>query len=60
MIEKSEGIVPALQIILKTERMYVFFEELFNDIFAPGVYGINWTAAWQRKLSFQRKKDHGL
>lgn len=60
MMEKSEGIVPALQSILKIEKISLLFKELFNDVFAPGVYGINWKAAWERKIAFQREKTQGL
>jgi len=60
MMEKSEGIVPALQSILKSEKISLFFKELFNDVFASGVYGVNWKVAWERKIAFQREKTQGI
>lgn len=60
MIEKSEGIVPALKSILTIDTLSLFFEQVFADIFCPGVYGINWKSAWQRKLNVDRKKSTGL
>lgn len=60
MIEKSEGIVPALKSILTIDTISLFFEQVFADIFHPGVYGINWKSAWQRKLNVDRKKSTGL
>ncbi len=60
MIEKSEGIVPALTSILTIDKVSLFFEQVFVDIFHPGLYGINWQSAWKRKLNLDRKKLTGL
>lgn len=60
MIEKSEGIVSALKSILTIDTISLFFEQVFADIFYPGVYGINWKSAWQRKLNVEHKKSTGL
>ncbi len=60
LMEDSQGIVPALKGIVGTEKVSLVFEELFSEIFAPGVYGINWSAAWQRKRNLQRKKEQGI
>jgi hypothetical protein len=59
-MEDSHGIVPALKNIVKIEKITLVFEELFSNIFAPGVYGINWSSAWERKIKVQRKKEQGI
>ncbi|MCR4276667.1 MAG: Trp family transcriptional regulator [Candidatus Roizmanbacteria bacterium] len=59
-MEKSEGIVPALRGMVKQEKVWLFFEEIFSQIFYPGRPGINWTAAWETKLALERKKERGL
>lgn len=59
-MEDSQGIVPALKGLLGIEKVSLAIEELFSEIFTPGVYGINWSAAWQRKRNLQRKKDQGI
>lgn len=59
-MERSEGIVPALRNMVKQEKVWLFFEEIFSQIFYPGRPGINWKAAWELKLSIERKKERGL
>lgn len=59
-MEASQGIVPALKELVGIEKISLAFEELINEIFSPGVYGINWSAAWQRKRNLQRKKEKGI
>ena len=59
-MERSEGIVPVLKNMVKNEKVWLFFEEIFSNIFYPGRPGINWTAAWEMKLAFERKKERGL
>ncbi len=59
-MEKSEGIVPVLKNLIKQEKIWLFFEEIFSQIFYPGRPGINWKAAWELKLSIERKKEKGL
>ena len=49
-MEKSEGIVPVLKNLIKQEKIWLFFEEIFSQIFYPGRPGINWKAAWELKL----------
>ena len=60
IMEKSQGIVPALKSILKEEKVILFIEELFNDLFPPGKYGVNWKAAWERRIYLERKKRLGI
>lgn len=60
LTEKSRGVVPVFEKILRNERIRDFFEDLFNDFFAPGVPGIDWRAAWERKIERERKKAFGI
>lgn len=60
LMEDSRGIVPALKGLVGMEKIALAFEELFNELFAPGIYGINWKAAWERKRNLQRKKEEGI
>lgn len=60
VMEKSEGIVPALKNIVKNEQILLFLQGLFNDLFPPGVYGVNWKAAWERKFDYERRKTEGI
>jgi len=59
-MERSEGIVPTLRKMIRQEKVWLFFEEIFSQIFYPGRPGINWTAAWEMKLAIERKKERGL
>lgn len=60
LMERSEGIVPALKNIVKQEKVWLFFEDIFSQIFYPGRPGINWKAAWEAKINLERKKERGL
>lgn len=60
LMEKSEGIVPALRNIVKQEKIWLFLEKIFSEIFHPGLPGINWKAAWKRKINLQHHKERGL
>ena len=59
-IEKSVGIVPVLKKMLSIEKVGLFFESLFSDIFHPGLPGIDWSSAWKSKIDIARKKEIGL
>ncbi|PIP62255.1 hypothetical protein COW98_05070 [Candidatus Roizmanbacteria bacterium CG22_combo_CG10-13_8_21_14_all_35_9] len=60
LMERSEGIVPVLKNMVKQEKIWLFFEDIFSQIFHPGLPGINWKAAWERKINLQRRKERGL
>jgi len=60
LMERSEGVIPVFNKILRNEKVVDFFEDLFNTFFAPGVPGINWKAAWERKIASDRKKQLGI
>ena len=60
LTERSEGIVPSLKIMLRNEKIKLVLEEIFNTLYGPGTPGIDWAAAWQRKLEIRRKKAEGI
>lgn len=60
LMERSEGIVPVLKSMVKQEKVWLFFEDIFSQIFYPGRPGINWKAAWELKINLERKKERGL
>lgn len=60
LMEDSKGIVPALKSLVMIEKVTLVFEEFFNEIFHPGLYGISWSAAWQSKRELERKKEEGI
>ncbi len=60
LMENSRGIVPALKTIVKQEKVWIFFENIFNQIFYPGLPGINWKSAWETKISLEQKKERGF
>ena len=60
LMEDSKGIVPVIKKMIKSEKVWLFFEEIFSQIFYPGRPGINWTAAWEIRNTLERKKEKGL
>lgn len=60
LMEKSEGIVPTFKKIVKIEKVALFLKEIFNDLYAPGVPGVNWKAAWERKIKLEKEKTFGI
>ena len=60
LMEKSEGIVPTFKQIVKIDKVKIFLEEIFNNIFAPGKVGINWKIAWENKINLEKKKTFGI
>ncbi len=60
LMEKSEGIIPAFTQIIKKDKVKIFLEEVFNNIFAPGKIGVNWTTAWENKINLEKKKTYGI
>lgn len=60
LMEKSVGVVPLFKKMLRNEKIVEFFQDVFTSFFAPGVPGINWKAAWERKIALERKKALGM
>ncbi len=60
LMESSMGIVPVLKKMIGNEKIWLFFEEIFSQIFYPGRPGINWKASWEMKMALERKKERGL
>jgi len=60
LMEKSEGIVPTFKQIVKIDKVKIFLEEIFNNIFAPGKVGVNWKIAWENKINLEKKKTFGI
>ena len=60
IMEKSDGIVPALKNLVRNDKIALFLQGFFNDLFPPGVRGVNWKAAWQSKFDYKRKKSEGI
>ena len=60
LMEDSKGIVPVIKKMVKSEKIWLFFEQIFSQIFYPGRPGINWTTAWEIKNTLERKKKRGL
>ncbi len=60
LMESSRGIVPVLKKMIGNEKIWLFFENIFSQIFYPGRPGINWKAAWEMRMALERKKERGL
>lgn len=60
LMEKSEGIVPTFKQIVKIDKINIFLEDIFNNIFAPGKIGVNWKTAWENKIKLENKKTFGI
>ena len=60
LMETSKGIVFALKQIVMTDKVILASKELFSDLFEPGVYGVNWKAAWETKIKIRREKTEGM
>lgn len=60
LMEKSEGIVPTFKNIVKIQKVALFLKEILNEIYHPGLYGINWSAAWERKRNVEKEKTYGI
>src|SRR3989344_2833366 len=60
VMEKSDGIVPALKNLVRNEKIAIFLQGLYNELFPPGTYGINWKSAWERKFDYERTKSEGI
>jgi len=60
LMEDSKGIVPVIKKMIKNEKIWLFFEEIFSEIFYPGLPGISWTASWEIRNKLENKKERGL
>ncbi|MFA6081142.1 MAG: Trp family transcriptional regulator [Patescibacteria group bacterium] len=60
LMEKSDGIIPAFGQIVKIDKVKIFLEEVFNNIFAPGKIGVSWKIAWENKINLEKKKTYGI
>jgi len=60
LMEDSKGIVPVIKKMIKNEKIWLFFEEIFSQIFYPGKYGIDWKSAWKLQIDLENKKYRGL
>ncbi|VVA44443.1 conserved hypothetical protein [Candidatus Roizmanbacteria bacterium] len=60
LMEKSEGIVPVFKQIVKIDKVKMFLEEVFNNVFAPDKVGVNWKIAWENNNKLENKKTFGI
>lgn len=60
LMEKSEGIVPTFKNIVKIQKVALFLKEIFNEIYHPGLPGINWKNAWEEKNKINEEKAFGI
>lgn len=60
LMEDSKGIVPVIKKMIKNEKIWLFFEEIFSQIFYPGKIGVDWKSAWKLQIDLKNKKLTGL
>lgn len=60
LLRFSNGIKPILNRMKGSDELSIVLEELFHALFGPGNYGVDWTAAWERRRSISRKKEDGI
>lgn len=60
LMEQSQGIVPSFKTMLRNEKISGFLKDIYNTIYSPGVYGINWKSAWERKIERDKEKTFGI
>lgn len=60
LMERSEGVIPTFERIIRIEKVGDFLEELFNTLYGPGTPGVDWKAAWRDKIRLERKKEYGI
>ena len=58
--EKSEGIIPTFNRIVRNEKIGEFLEEVSLALMGPGTYGTNWKAGWKHKKELARRKTEGI
>ena len=61
IIRTNEGIVKYLNKIIRNEKIFGIFDDLFYELFNhPGRYGTNWSSAWKVKFEREKRKQTGL
>jgi len=60
LMEKSTGIVPTFNKILRDEKITDFLADIFITLYHPGLPRTNWKSAWQLKNEVERKKIEGI
>lgn len=60
LVERSGGLVPAFEKIIRDDKIVEFLEGFLIMLFPPGTPGINWSAAWQVKIEHERSKKEGI
>ena len=58
IIEKNKEIYSYFIRLIEKENLLNIFEEVFNSLYGPGTYGIDWKAAWERKQKIEQRKIH--
>ncbi len=58
IMEESGEIKGVLKSMVRVEKMRDFFEELFAA--EPGVRGVDWSAAWRKKIELNQRKTRGI
>ncbi len=60
LLNKSEGIIPVLNKIIRNEKILEFLKDCLLIIRGPGVPGVDWSRAWKDRIAFERKKARGI
>lgn len=60
LLEKSDGLIPTLKTLIRTEKFVQFFEELFISLHLPPTPGSNWSAAMRAKRALEKRKAQGI
>lgn len=58
--DNKKGAVPILKKILLKEQISGALDDFINEIYKPGVYGVNWKSAWNRRRLRHIKKSTGF
>jgi uncharacterized protein YerC len=60
LMERSEGVVPTFNRILKNEKVTEFLEDIVLTLYSPGSPGINWSSAWHLKNKTDERRRRGI
>ena len=60
LMERSEGVVPTFNRILKNEKVTEFLEDIVLTLYSPGTPGINWSNAWSLKNQTKERRRRGI